>query len=55
MQLIRSILFTISFYLTLIIVFIIAIPTLILPSKATLICGKILAYLILFLLRFILV
>ena len=54
MQLIRSILFTISFYLTLIIVFIIAIPTLILPSKATLICGKILAYLILFLLRFIL-
>ena len=54
MQFIRSILFTILFYLTLILVFIIALPTLILPSKATLICGKILAYVIIFLLRFIL-
>ena len=36
MQFIRSLLFTILFYLTLILVFIIAIPTLILPSKATL-------------------
>ena len=54
MQFIRSLLFTILFYLTLILVFIIAIPTLILPSKATLICGKILAYIIIFLLRFIL-
>ena len=54
MQFIRSLLFTILFYLTLIFVFIIAIPTLILPSKATLICGKILAYIIIFLLRFIL-
>ena len=54
MQFIRSFLFTILFYLTLIIVFVIAIPTLILPSKATLICGKILAYIIIFLLRFIL-
>ena len=54
MQFIRSLLFTIIFYLTLILVFIIAIPTLILPSKATLICGKILAYIIIFLLRFIL-
>ncbi len=54
MQFIRSILFTILFYLTLILVFIIAIPTLILPNKATLICGKILAHLILLLLRFIL-
>ena len=54
MQFIRSVFFTILFYLTLILVFIIAIPTLILPSKATLICGKILAHLILFLLRFIL-
>ena len=34
--------------------FILAIPTLILPSKTTLICGKILAYIIIFLLRFIL-
>jgi len=54
MQFIRSVLFTILFYLTLIIVFIIAIPTLILPSKTTLICGKILAHMIIFLLRFIL-
>ena len=54
MQFIRSILFTILFYLTLILVFIIAIPTLMLPSKATLICGKILAHIIIFLLRFIL-
>ena len=54
MQFIRSLLFTILFYLTLIFVFILAIPTLILPSKATLVCGKILAYIIIFLLRFIL-
>ena len=54
MQFIRSFFFTILFYLTLILVFIIAIPTLILPNKATLICGKILAHLILLLLRFIL-
>jgi len=54
MQFIRSLLFTILFYLTLILVFIAAIPTLILPSKATLICGKILAYIIIFLLKFIL-
>jgi len=54
MQFIRSLLFTILFYLTLILVFIIAIPTLILPSKTTLICGKILAHMIIFLLRFIL-
>ena len=52
MQFIRSLLFTILFYLTLILVFIIAIPTLILPSKTTLICGKILAYIIIFLLKF---
>jgi 1-acyl-sn-glycerol-3-phosphate acyltransferase len=54
MQFIRSLLFTILFYLTLILVFVLAIPTLILPSKASLICGKILAYIIIFLLRFIL-
>ena len=54
MQFIRSLLFTILFYLTLILVFIIAIPTLILPSKTTLIFGKILAYIIIFLLRFVL-
>ena len=54
MQFIRSLLFTILFYATLILVLILAIPTLILPSKATLICGKMLAYIIIFLLRFIL-
>ena len=54
MQFIRSILFTILFYLALILIFILALPTLILPSKATLICGKILAHIIIFLLRFIL-
>ena len=54
MQFIRSLLFTILFYLTLILVFIIAIPTLILPSKTTLIFGKILAYIIIFLLRYVL-
>ena len=54
MQFIRSVLFTILFYLTLILVFVLAIPTLILPSKAALICGKVLAYIIIFLLRFIL-
>ena len=54
MQFIRSLLFTILFYLTLIIVFILAIPTLIMPSKATLIFGKILAYIIIFLLKYIL-
>ena len=54
MQLVRSLIFTILFYLTLILVFILAIPTLILPKKSTLICGKILAYIIIFLLRFVL-
>ena len=54
MQFIRSLLFTILFYLTLIIVFILAIPTLIMPSKATLIFGKILAHIIIFLLKYIL-
>ena len=54
MQFIRSILFTILFYLTLILVFVLAVPTLILPSKAVLFCGKILAYIIIFLLKFVL-
>ena len=54
MQFIRSVLFTILFYFTLVLVFIIAIPTLVLPSKATLICGKVLAHMIIFLLRFVL-
>ena len=54
MLFIRSLLFTILFYLTLILVFILAIPTLIMPSKVTLIFGKILAYIIIFLLKYIL-
>jgi 1-acyl-sn-glycerol-3-phosphate acyltransferase len=54
MQFIRSLLFTILFYASLILVFILAIPTLILPNKAALICGKTLAHIIIFLLRFIL-
>ena len=54
MQFLRSLLFNILFYATLILVFILAIPTLVLPSKAALVCGKILAFIIIFLLRTIL-
>tara|TARA_Y100000992_G_scaffold179526_1_gene121213 strand:- start:809 stop:1516 length:708 start_codon:yes stop_codon:yes gene_type:complete len=54
MLFIRSILFTILFYATLVLVFVLALPTLVLPSKASLICGKLLAHIIIFLLRFIL-
>ena len=54
MQFIRSLLFTILFYVTLILFFLLAIPTLILPNKTTLFCGKILAHIIIFLLRFVL-
>ena len=54
MHFLRSFLFNVLFYMTLVLVFILAIPTLILPSKATLVCGKILAFIIIFLLRFIL-
>jgi len=54
MQFLRSLIFNILFYLTIVFVFILAIPTLILPNKTTLIFGKILAYIIIFLLRLIL-
>jgi len=54
MQLLRSFLFTTLFYASLIFVFILAIPALILPNKYTSICGKILAYIIIFLLRLVL-
>ena len=54
MQFIRSILFTILFYLTLILVFIIAIPTLILPSKFTIFFGRLSAKYIVLILRLIL-
>ena len=54
MLLVQSLLFNFFIYAGIISVFIIALPTLILPSKTTLICGKILAHIIIFLLRFIL-
>ena len=54
MQFLRSLLFNILFYASLILVFTLAIPTLILPSKFTLICGKMLAFVIIFLLKFVL-
>ena len=54
MQFLKSLVFNILFFITLVLVFIFAIPTLILPRKATLIFGKILAYLIIFLVQFIL-
>ncbi len=54
MQLLRSLAFYILFYFTLVLVFIFAIPTLILPNKGTLICGKMLAYIIIFLIKFVL-
>ena len=54
MQFLRSLLFNIFFYLALILIFILAIPTLILPNKVTLICGKMLAYIIIFLIKYIL-
>ena len=51
MQNIRSLLFNFFLYFGIIFVFLIAIPALILPSKVTLIFGKILAYYIIFILR----
>ena len=53
MQFIRSLVFSILFYSAIVFVFILALPTLVLPNKATLICGKILANIIIFLLRYI--
>ena len=54
MQFLKSLVFNLLFYFTLVVVFVIALPTLILPNKYTLVFGKILAYMIIFLLRFIL-
>ena len=54
MQFIKSLIFNFFLYLGIIFVFLIAIPTLILPSKLTLYCGKFLAYYIIFILRVIL-
>ena len=54
MQFIKSFIFNILLYFVIILVFILATPTLILPSKFTSACGKILAYIIIFLLKIIL-
>jgi len=54
MQFIRSLVFNIFLYAGIILVFILAIPTLILPPKFTLYCGKFLAHYIILILRLIL-
>ena len=54
MQFIKSLFFNIFLYVGIIIVFIAALPALILPAKFTLYCGKFLAYYIILLLRLIL-
>jgi 1-acyl-sn-glycerol-3-phosphate acyltransferase len=51
MQLIKSLVFNIFLYVGIIIVFVLATPTLILPAKFTLYCGKFLAYYIILILR----
>ena len=52
MQFIKSLFFNIFLYIGIILVLVIAIPTLILPAKFTLYCGKLLAYYIILILRF---
>jgi len=54
MQFIKSLIFNIFLYSGIILIFIFAIPTLLLPSKYTLYCGKFLAYYIILLLKVIL-
>jgi len=54
MQFVKSLIFNIFLYLGLVLVFILAIPTLILPGRFTLYCGKFLAHYIVFILRIIL-
>ena len=51
MQFIKSLAFNIFVYIGIVLVFILAIPTLILPAKLTLYCGKFLAYYIILILR----
>ena len=51
MQFIRSLVFNIFLYIGIVLVFVLAIPTLILPPKFTLYCGKFLAYYIILILR----
>jgi 1-acyl-sn-glycerol-3-phosphate acyltransferase len=54
MQLIKSLIFNIFLYFGIVLVFIFALPTLLLPNKFTLYCGKFLAYYIILLLKLIL-
>jgi len=54
MQFIKSLVFNIFLYVGIILVFILAIPTLILPAKFTLYCGKFLAYYIIVILKLVL-
>ena len=54
MQFLKSLVFNFFLYLGIIVVFVLAIPTLLLPSKFALYCGKFLAYYIIFILKIIL-
>ena len=54
MQFIKSLFFNLILFFGIIFIFLIAIPTLFLPNKFTLYCGKFLAYYVIFILRFIL-
>ena len=54
MQFVKSLIFNILLYFGIIAVFILAIPTLFLPNRFTLLCGKLLAYYIVFILKLIL-
>jgi len=54
MQFIKSLIFNFFLYLGIILIFILAIPTLLMPKKLTLFCGKILAYYIILILRILL-
>jgi 1-acyl-sn-glycerol-3-phosphate acyltransferase len=54
MQFIKSLIFNVFLYSGIILVFIFAIPTLLLPAKFTLYCGKFLAFYIILLLRIVL-
>ena len=54
MQFIKSSIFNVFLYIGIVLVFILALPTLILPPKLTLYCGKFLAYYIILILRLIL-
>ena len=54
MRFIKSLFFNILLYFGIILVFILALPTLILPAKYTLYCGKFLAYYLILILRLVL-